>query len=178
LAAALAVVLPATAHPTRAATASKRYRFTFRATAKPSSGLATRRTVQWNSAGSGSFALGPQTRRGTTKTWTIARPHGTVKITWSVNGIVNVVLQADVNGGTYTTRKVRGGLEQTARLKLFLWIAQFQCNFSSTTPATLVLTDLPRRNANQDTVTINVCPGQGVAWKDTTPRPTVRLTPA
>lgn len=176
LVATLAFVLPATARPNEPDPASKHYRFSFHVTATPSSG-GFKKKVQFTGAGSGSFALGRHLEhRGGTQTWTITSPRGSVRISFPQTG--EALLQADVVGGTYATRKVAGGLERTARLKLFLWVAEFPCNFSSSTRGTLVLTQSPQRESSKDTVTIDVCPGQGLAWKGTQPAPTVRIAPA
>ena len=128
----------------------------------------------------GSFGLGRRQRHGGTQTWKITNPQGHLLISWPnavVKSGVFVLLQADVVGGTYTTTKVNGGLEQTARLKLYPLSTSFGCNLSASTRFTLLLTDLPQRKA-KDTVTVTGCPGNSVSWKGPPPTLTVRLTPA
>jgi hypothetical protein len=186
LAAALAFVVPAIAHPNKPAVAPQRNRFSFHVTANPSSGSVGghRMTggIQETAVGSGSFTLGRRLeQRGGTQTWKVTNPQGSVLIS-SPNAVspsgVTVLLQADVvSGGTYTTRKVNGRLEQTAKLTLYPWSTSFTCNVSASTRFTLLLTDLPQRKA-KDTIAVTACPGNNVAWKGTPPTLTVRIVPA
>lgn len=182
LATTLAVVLPATARPNKPAAAAKRYRFSFHVTAKPSSGNYKRGGITITAAGSGSFALGRLQEQGqSARTWKVTRPQGSVTISWPEpvdrSGVM-VLLQADIVGGTYTTKKVAGGLEQTARLTLYPWHSGFGCNLTASTRFTLLLTDLPQRKGNQDTVGVDACSGSRVGWAGSPTKLVVRIAPA
>lgn len=179
LATTLAVVLPANARSNKPAAAPKRYRFSFHVTGHPSGPYGQGPSI--TAAGSGSFALGRQLRRGGTQIRKVTRPQGTVTISWPEpidrSGVM-VLLQADVVGGTYTTRKVAGGLEQTARLTLYPWHSGFTCNLSASSRFTLLLTEPPKRKGNQNTATVDACRGTSAGWKGSPPKLTVRIAPA
>ncbi len=130
---------------------------------------------------SGSFlATHPHLNRDGTQTWRVTNPQGSITLaTVSTSPGSHVFLQADVVGGTYTTKRVKGGLAQTAQLKLQPWVALFSCNLTSTTRFTLTLDDLPTRKGNQDTAALSACKADGnIQWKGSPPALTVRLTPA